>query len=160
MADLAIYRNPTANPPVQSASVSQQLNIDALQDPRYNFRFASTNIINGTGPLQQYSDPYKHGGTHEASFFSMTPGSKNNLAFMPLPSSNQESDVVPNQQPRKMLNYAQPMTFGAARGQNSLISDPQMNPVGRTLVMTNKPSFELEAYENRILGTGVGGKKI
>ncbi len=56
-----------------------------------------------------------------------------------------------NMNPRTLLNYAQPSTFGVGRNQVSLISDPVRHRAGRELPVNNKAMFENVARTERMV---------
>lgn len=56
-----------------------------------------------------------------------------------------------NMNPRTLLNYAQPSTYGVARNQVSLISDPVRHRAGRELPINNRAMFENVARTERMI---------
>ncbi len=56
-----------------------------------------------------------------------------------------------NLDPRTLLNYAQPGTFGVARNQVSLLTDPVRHRAGRELPVNNRAMFQAVADDKRMV---------
>jgi len=56
-----------------------------------------------------------------------------------------------NMDPRTLLNYAQPGTFGIARNQVSLLTDPVRHRAGRELPVNNRAMFQAVADDKRMV---------
>ena len=107
-------------------SIYQQSNLDMLQQPRF--------IL---------ADNSRNGKMQEPTVLSSVPSMHSDLGSNPLPPNaamGSRGYNRPNQQPRTMMNYAQ-APYGNARGQMSMISDPEMYSEGKPLIMDNKKVF-------------------
>ena len=116
-------------------SIYQQSNLDMLQQPRF---ILADNSRNGS--------PFRvdqNGKMQEPTVLSSVPSMHSDLGSNPLPPNaamGSRGYNRPNQQPRTMMNYAQ-APYGNARGQMSMISDPEMYSEGKPLIMDNKKVF-------------------
>jgi len=127
---------------VATRSIASQLNINKTQEPRFSLFAPSRN-----------APPYKFnqsGRMQEMTVLASVPTMHNSLATHPLPAApavDTFADI--NQNPRTMLNYARP-SYGSARNQQSMITDPGMNRNGKPLVMTNAVDFRSKKFDNTI----------
>lgn len=125
-------------------SVYQQRNLDMLQQPQFIF---ADNSRNGA--------PFRldqNGKMQEPTVLSSVPSMHSDLYKNPLPPNaamGSRGYNRPNQDPRSMMNYAQ-APYGNARGQMSMISDPEMFDEGKPLVMDNKQVFDTAKRELNI----------
>lgn len=116
--------------------IQSQRNNDMLQRAQFIFADNSRN----TAPFK-YN---QNGKMNEMPVLASVPSMFSDLYRNPLPAvANEQTRGYnrPNQNPRTMLNYAQP-SYGNARNQVSMITNFDMNQAGKPLVMDNKKDFQ------------------
>jgi hypothetical protein len=116
--------------------IQSQRNNDMLQRAQFMFADNSRN----TAPFK-YN---QNGRMNEMPVLASVPSMFSDLYRNPLPAIGNEQTRGynrPNQQPRTMMNYAQP-SYGNARNQVSMITNFDMNQAGKPLVMDNKKDFQ------------------
>tara|TARA_R110000751_G_scaffold123439_2_gene224303 strand:- start:2265 stop:2723 length:459 start_codon:yes stop_codon:yes gene_type:complete len=99
-----------------------------------------------------HTSPYKndaYNGESRITALSMTP------VQAPIQRGTMNTTVetynASNLNPRTLLNYAQPGTYGVARNQVSLLTDPVRNRDGRELPVNNRAMFQAVEDDKRMV---------
>jgi hypothetical protein len=99
-----------------------------------------------------HNSPYKNNaytGESKVTALSMTP------VQAPIKRGTMNTTVETynndNMNPRTLMNYASPGTFGVARNQVSLLTDPVRHRSGRLLPVNNRAMFQAVADDKRMV---------
>lgn len=119
------------------------LNVDMLQQTPYNFNFKSTNVFPAEVDYRNVDVPYLSSGIGMVP--TMAPIKDGTM------STTTRTYNQSNINPRTFMNYAQPGTYGSARGEVSLITDPDLNFPGKPLPVNNAEMFRQVALDERMV---------
>lgn len=130
-------------PLIPSQERADLLNVDMLQQTPFGFNFPATNTMPWDEDYRNVDVPYISSG------IGMVP-TMNPIVDGTM-STTARTYNASNLNPRTLMNYAQPGTFGSARGQISAISDPDLNFPGKPLKVDNSEMFRQVALDERMV---------